>query len=111
VNLSHDRWRRLRSRVRELPLDASPGGAIPARTDVVELRSSLVAALQELPARQRSVLVLRYLLDLSEGETAATLDVSVSTVKSSASRALVRLRECAPELDPAWTPHAKEASS
>jgi RNA polymerase sigma factor (sigma-70 family) len=45
-----------------------------------------------LPPRQRAVLVLRYFEDLSESETAAALQCSVGTVKSTASRALVRLQ-------------------
>jgi DNA-directed RNA polymerase specialized sigma24 family protein len=38
------------------------------------------------------VVVLRYWLDLSETETAATLGCSVGTVKSQGSRALAALR-------------------
>jgi len=39
------------------------------------------------------VIVLRYFVDLSEADTAAELGVSVGTVKSTASRALARLRD------------------
>jgi len=58
----------------------------------VDSRSELVAALARLPPRQRAVLVLRYFEDLSESETAAALQCSIGTVKSTASRALARLQ-------------------
>ena len=58
----------------------------------VDIRSELVTALATLPPRQRAVLVLRYFEDLSESETAAALQCSVGTVKSTASRALARLQ-------------------
>jgi RNA polymerase sigma-70 factor (sigma-E family) len=57
------------------------------------------AALWALGPRQRAVVVLRYWLDLTEAETAATLDCSVGTVKSQASRALMRLRQSTELLD------------
>ena len=38
------------------------------------------------------MVVLRYLLDRSEADTAAELGISTGTVKSTASRALERLR-------------------
>jgi DNA-directed RNA polymerase specialized sigma24 family protein len=44
------------------------------------------------------VIVLRYVEDLSEREVAAVLDVSVGTVRSTASRALARLRTSCPSL-------------
>ena len=47
-----------------------------------------------LPSRQRQVLVLRYYLDQSEAEIAATLDVSPGSVKKHASRALAALARC-----------------
>lgn len=46
----------------------------------------VLAALRRLPSRQREVLVLRYWAELTEAEIAATLDISVGAVKSSASR-------------------------
>jgi RNA polymerase sigma-70 factor (ECF subfamily) len=57
-----------------------------------ERREHLVAALRRLDHRERDVLICRYLLDLSEAETAATLDLSKGTVKSRAFRALAKLR-------------------
>ena len=50
------------------------------------------AAIRRLPARQRAVVVLRYHEDLPEREVARLLRIPVGTVKSSANRALTRLR-------------------
>jgi RNA polymerase sigma-70 factor (ECF subfamily) len=58
-----------------------------------ERREALIEALGELDERDRSVLTCRYLLDLSEEETAAALGCRRGTVKSRTSRALARLRE------------------
>lgn len=54
--------------------------------------TKLVTALGELPPRQRAVLVLRYFLDLSEADTARALGCTTGTVKSTAAKALARLR-------------------
>jgi RNA polymerase sigma factor (sigma-70 family) len=58
-----------------------------------ERRSRLLAALGRLNERDRTVVAYRYLLELSEAETAAALGVRPGTVKSRLSRALDRLRE------------------
>lgn len=50
-------------------------------------------ALARLPADQRAVLVLRYLDDQSEAQTARLLGISQGTVKSRASRGLASLRQ------------------
>ena len=59
----------------------------------LDLHDALWNALRGLPKRQRAMVVLRYYEDLSEAETAQVMGVSVGTVKSTTSRALVKLRE------------------
>jgi RNA polymerase sigma factor (sigma-70 family) len=53
--------------------------------------SAVRAALDSLPPRYRDVVSCRYLLDLSEAETARVLGLARGTVKSRLSRALDRL--------------------
>jgi RNA polymerase sigma-70 factor (sigma-E family) len=55
-------------------------------------RAELVSELTRLPRRQRAVLVLRYVEDLSDGEIADLLGCAEATVRSHASRALATLR-------------------
>jgi RNA polymerase sigma-70 factor (sigma-E family) len=64
---------------------AEPGAVVAQRRQLVEL-------LQALPKRQREVVALRYLADLSEAEVAAALGCSVGTVKQHASRGLASMR-------------------
>jgi len=72
------------------------GEAAPSPEDTVldaAQRAELLAALDELSDDAREVLACRYLLDLSEEETAAALDIARGTVKSRSARALDRLKE------------------
>ncbi len=64
-----------------------------AEVIAAESRAELLAALSTLRDEDREVLGARFLLDLSERETAETLGLPVGTVKSRTSRALGRLRE------------------
>ena len=68
---------------------ASPEAAVLAD----EQRVALLAGLARLSEADREVITLRYLLQLSEAETAAALEVPAGTVKSRLSRSLGRLRE------------------
>lgn len=69
-----------------------PQRAHPDHAPGADLRQDLLAALQRLPHRQRAVVVLRYLEDLSDDAIARLLRCSPVTVRTQAGRALVKLR-------------------
>jgi RNA polymerase sigma-70 factor (sigma-E family) len=98
VNLRVDTWRRRRREVLTAP-EAMPDEptATPARA---EDRDQLARALALLTPRQRRVVVLRYLVDLSEADVAADLGVTPGTVKATASRGLATLRAALGAADP-----------
>ncbi|GAA0532480.1 SigE family RNA polymerase sigma factor [Paractinoplanes ferrugineus] len=88
-----NRWRGLRrwlaARARLGPPEAMTGGPSPDRVAVVH-------ALQRLPAAQRQVVALHYLLDMSVHDIARTVGAPEGTVKARLSRArtaLARLLE------------------
>jgi RNA polymerase sigma factor (sigma-70 family) len=92
--------RRSASRRERLSLRAAaevrPGDAVPSPEAALLSRESqkqLLAAVERLSDEHRDAIACRYLLDLSEDETAAALGVRRGTVKSRLSRALERLRE------------------
>jgi RNA polymerase sigma-70 factor (sigma-E family) len=55
-------------------------------------RAAVIAALRTLPTRQREALVLRFYLDLSEEQVAATMRISQGAVKSHTARGKAALR-------------------
>jgi RNA polymerase sigma factor (sigma-70 family) len=81
----------LRAAAEDRPGDAvpSPEAALLAR----EERERLLAAVERLADDHRDAVACRYLLGLSETETAAALGIRPGTVKSRLARALERLRE------------------
>ena len=86
-NLVRNRRRHLRVARLRTPAgrdEVSSEHAVMLREDHREL----LAALAALPPRRREAIVLRYWLDLSEREMAATMGVSPGTVKSLLSRGL-----------------------
>lgn len=104
------RWRRVRDHATpwvtvtatNLAIDAlrkhkpnalPPAASTPDDTELAATRLDLAAALRRLPRRQRQVIALRYLVGLSEIETADTLQVSITTVKTHAARAFAALRK------------------
>jgi RNA polymerase sigma-70 factor (sigma-E family) len=96
VNLANDRWRRFR-RTAEHPVDGDPV-APGDEYGRIDSRDQLVRALQQLPMRMRTVVVLRYFHDLSDAEIAADLKISQSTVRSQLARGIDRLRSQFPAL-------------
>lgn len=66
----------------------------PGRPQPVPVQQDyLLDALERLPARRRTALVLRYYGDLSEREIAETMGIRPGTVKSLLSGGLAQLRE------------------
>jgi RNA polymerase sigma-70 factor (sigma-E family) len=55
-------------------------------------RSAVIAALRELPDRQREAIVLRYYADLSEAQIAEAMGISRGAVKSHTARGMSSLR-------------------
>jgi RNA polymerase sigma factor (sigma-70 family) len=74
------------------PRPVAPQLANADPIDAVVLRQTLTSALQSLPHRQREVIVLRYLVGLSEPEVATALGLSLGTVKTHLRRGLSGLR-------------------
>ena len=87
-------WTRRAAAVEGAEAGRGGGGPDPLALAIAgEVRGELLGALAALGARDREVLSLRYLLDMSEGEMAVALGCRRGTVKSRLSRALGRLRE------------------
>lgn len=88
VTTSASWWRRRWNG--ETPTDALD----PARPVLEEPAhvQDLWVAIGRLPRRQRAVVVLRYLEDRTEVETASLMGCSVGTVKSQCAKALAKLR-------------------
>lgn len=91
INRNASMWRRRRWR---LSADGDVGHTSPSESfaDEVDSRVALRAAMRSLTARERAVIALRYLEDLSERQTAEALSIAVGTVKSTNARALAKLQ-------------------
>lgn len=84
TNLSIDRYRRKTPDLR--PPEAT------SIEDQVAIRTTLAQSLRKLPKRQREVVILRYLADLSVESVGDTLGISQGAVKSHLHRALGNMR-------------------
>jgi RNA polymerase sigma-70 factor (sigma-E family) len=91
LNAQRSWWRRVRREV----LGAMPG-ADPAVTDTDPVSGEVRAAVAALPRRQREVVALRVIADLSAEETADVLGISPGTVGVHLHRALAALRATLP---------------
>lgn len=91
LNGARSRLRHLRVVERHSPTSApTAAGADVAALAGVE-HDRVVAVLAALPRRQRECLVLRYYLDLSQDEIAASLAISAGSVKTHVHRGLAAM--------------------
>ncbi|HEY7173863.1 MAG TPA: sigma factor-like helix-turn-helix DNA-binding protein, partial [Micromonosporaceae bacterium] len=89
---ARNRARKLADRAATWHIDLT--GDDPAANALhVERRNELLHALGQLREPDREILALRYLLDVSEADTAIALKLPKGTVKSRTARALRRLRD------------------
>ena len=110
-----DSWRR-RHGWTVTPTDTLPdAGTTDGGIDAVPSRQAVADALARLAPRQRAVVVLRFVEDLTETQTAKALGCSTSTVKSQTREALANLRRLAPwladELDDASGPPGEPSAA
>ncbi len=88
LNAARSRLRHRRV-VSRLGWAAPPAPATPEDEAMLDVRrAAVLAAVRRLPRRQQEVVVLRYWLDLTEADIAATLGISAGSVKVHASRGL-----------------------
>ena len=86
------------------PESADPAAVAAARSG---LRLALIAALQQLPVRQRTVLILRDVLGWRATEVAELLSTSVIAVNSALQRAREQLQRTVPVADEIREPAAQ----
>lgn len=93
ANLALDRHRRrARQRRHDVQVTTAARSHAPDVASGLVDRLDLVEGLRRLPRRQREVVALRYLADVSESETARLLGCTTGTVKTHAHRGLAALR-------------------
>jgi RNA polymerase sigma factor (sigma-70 family) len=91
LNVNISRWRRRR---REISMADPAAGTHPQAEEAGSpVDPRIMAALMQLPVRQRQVVALRLFLDLDTASTAEALSIAPSTVKAHLARALAALRD------------------
>ena len=93
LNANISRWRRRRREV-SVP-DPGMVGEVPAVGGAADspVDPTVMAALVQLPVRQREVVALRLFLDLDTNRTAEVLGIAPGTVKEHLARAVASLRD------------------
>lgn len=74
---------------------AGEGRAATPHVEKTEARDRVKGWIRQLPARQRTAVVLRYWADLSDAEIAELMGCPLGTAKSLLARGMARLREAA----------------
>jgi RNA polymerase sigma factor (sigma-70 family) len=92
LNASISRWRKRRREVLLPEPGQVAGPVVGQRATDSPLDPWIMAALAQLPARQRQVVTARLLLDLDTARTAEALGISPSAVKAHLARAIATLR-------------------
>ncbi|MFC3998054.1 SigE family RNA polymerase sigma factor [Nocardiopsis sediminis] len=90
VNTQISEWRRQRLTVH--PTDDIPEQRVDDPTWKSDLADVVHRAVDRLPERQRTTVLLRYYEDLTEAQIADRMGVTIGTVKSTLSRAVAKLR-------------------
>ncbi|MEU7974065.1 SigE family RNA polymerase sigma factor [Micromonospora sp. NPDC049089] len=101
VNTHNSWWRRLSSREISVAAVLDRAGGVDEAAGVAE-RDALWRLVCDLPARQRTVIVLRYYEDLDDSSIAEILACSTGTVRTHAKRALAALRRRQGAATHAW---------
>ncbi len=88
-----------------IPKDFADWREIPSEAlEQRELREALTKALESLPEKYRTILILRDVQHLSINETAKVLGLTEANVKTRLSRARLQMRDAlAPGFDGAWS--------
>lgn len=91
--LNGARSRLRRRRVRQRYDEPAPRVVISAETGALaaDEHQRMMAAVRQLPARQREALALKFYLDLPEAEIAAAMGISAGSVKTHVHRGLAAL--------------------
>jgi RNA polymerase sigma-70 factor (ECF subfamily) len=87
VNACHDELRRSRKHRSDVTLDAVIGASLPDSVAALANRDELAQGFARLTDEFRTVIALRFYLDLSLADIAQALDLPMGTVKSRLSRA------------------------
>ena len=90
VNTQISEWRRRRLDI--YPTDEIPEQGVDDPTWRSDLADVVRRAIEHLPDRQRTAVILRYYDDLTEAQIAERMGVTIGTVKSTLSRATEKLR-------------------
>jgi len=93
VNLSHSHRRRQRVERAYVKRLVGSGATVGAATPDLVTRHTVREAVEKLPPRQRTVVVLRYYQDLTDQQIASLLGWPVGSVKSALHRAATALRQ------------------